>query len=119
MMGLMGKLFGNRPRPEELDDGSIDAAIADTKEKPLLLQFYSDTCPPCRVMSGIVRDLQSQLPDQIRVAKANVAFASEHAGAYAIQSVPTVLIFRHGRMMNKITGLVPLDQLQQRVKAYL
>jgi thioredoxin-like negative regulator of GroEL len=119
MMGLMSKLFGSRSRPEELDDGSIDAAIADTDEKPLLLQFYSDTCAPCRVMSGVMRDLQNQLPDQIRVAKANVAYATEHAGSYAIRSVPTVMIFRHGRMMNKITGLLPLDQLHQRVKAYL
>ncbi|MBC8477987.1 MAG: thioredoxin family protein [Candidatus Delongbacteria bacterium] len=119
-MGLLNKIFGgSTTRPEELDDSTIDAAIADSVEKPLLLQFYSDTCPPCRVMSGIVRELQKQLPEEIRVTKANVAYASQHAGAFAIQSVPTVLIFRNGRMVNRVTGLLPLDQLTAQVKAYV
>ncbi len=118
-MGLFSKLFNKGQRPEELDDSTIDAAIAATHEKPLLLQFFSDTCPPCRVMSGVVRELQQQMPDKITVARANVSYSVEHAGRFAIQSVPTVLIFRQGRMVNRITGLLPLDQLKARVQAYV
>jgi len=119
-MGILGKLFGGgKPKPAELDDTTLPAAVEVSREKPVLIQFYSVTCAPCRVMSGVVRELSGEMGDQAAFYKADVAYTPQHSAKFAIRSVPTVLIFSRGRLVNRIVGLQPLDDLRKRMQAYI
>lgn len=118
-MGILGKIFGGGSKPEELDDTTIERAIRKSHEKPVLIDFYSTTCAPCRVMSGLVMDLRKEMIDDAYFFKADVAFAPQHSMKFGVRSVPTVVIFRKGKAVNRQVGLATLDELRQRMKSYM
>jgi thioredoxin 1 len=79
--------------------------------KPVIVDFHAVWCAPCKMQSPILKEVANELGDKIRVIKIDVDQNSEIAGKYSIQSVPTLIIFKNGKIVWRQSGVVSKGQL--------
>lgn len=87
---------------QNIDRQSFEGLKAQSK--PLLIEFYKDGCAPCRAMLPIIDELASERND-IVVGKINVESEPELAAAFAVRSVPTIVVLQGGKLINRVSGL--------------
>ena len=75
-----------------------------------LVDFYADWCGPCKVMAPIIDEIADERPD-ITVGKVNVDENQELANQYRIMTIPTLIIFKNGTIVNQISGLRPKEDI--------
>ena len=88
-------------------------------EKLVIVDFWATWCGPCRMLSPILDQVEEEMPDQITVVKVNVDDADEVAARYRIMSIPTLLFFKNGEMVDKTVGAMPKPALVEKIKANL
>ena len=79
--------------------------------QPVLVDFWAPWCGPCRTIGPIVNELAKDFDGRAKVAKVNVDDAPALAQRFEIQGIPTILIFRDGRVVDQVTGVVPKREL--------
>ena len=72
-------------------------------DKPVLVDFYSDTCIPCKQMAGILGDIEDEHEDTVYIYKVNVNYDKALAEQYKVMSVPTVICFVNGEQKGKVS----------------
>ncbi|HNW90365.1 MAG TPA: thioredoxin [Bacteroidales bacterium] len=75
------------------------------KQKPTLVDFWADWCVPCRIQSPILEEIASEMKDKVTVAKINVEKFQALASRYGVRSIPTMLLFKNGRMVKQFVGV--------------
>lgn len=85
--------------------------------KLTIVDFYSDTCVPCKRMSPVLTALENQYQDDISVVKVNVAYEGELVEEYQIRSAPTFLFFRNGEVVDRLSGVRKKEELEQIIEA--
>jgi len=83
------------------------------EDKPVLVDFYADWCGPCKVVHPILEELKTKMNDEVIILKINVDKNAKMSAKYQIQSIPTLILFRNGKIKWRQSGVVPLKQLQQ------
>mgnify|MGYP002865978883 CR=1 FL=1 len=86
-------------------------------EKPVLVDFYADWCGPCKMMSPILDKLAVEWQDKLKVAKINVDDAPDLAQQYGIMSIPTLLFFKNGEVVDKRVGVVSKEEIVSIIKS--
>ncbi|MBQ8164562.1 MAG: thioredoxin family protein [Clostridia bacterium] len=84
-----------------------------------VVEFYSDSCVPCKRMSPVLAALEDRYQENIYVAKVNVAYENELAEEYNIGSTPTFLFFRNGGIVERFSGARKRDELEQIIESNL
>ncbi len=82
---------------------------------PVLLEFYSDSCIPCKRMSPILAELEEEHTD-IKVSKLNIKFGADTALKYNVMSSPTIVFFKDGEEVNRIKGVAKKADLEAIIK---
>ena len=95
--------------PVALEDANFYRYVNDS-DLPVLVDFWADWCPPCRLMAPVIDDLARRRSD-IRVAKVDTAKGALVAARFAIRSIPTVVVLLRGRELARMSGAVPVPQL--------
>ena len=100
----------------ELDDATFQDSI-NRGARPVLVDFWAPWCPPCRALAPTIEAIAEQFEGRADVAKLDIDRNPEAAAAYGIRSIPTVLIFRDGRLVDRITGLQPRARYERALEA--
>ena len=93
-----------------LDDTNFDSVIADSNT-PVLVDFYATWCGPCKKMEPILQTFASENSGRVTVGKLDVDLAPDIANRYNIRSLPTVLLFRDGKVAGQVTGIANVQKL--------
>ena len=88
-------------------------------EIPVLVEFYSDSCIPCKQMSPILVDIEDEYENQLKVVKVNGNFDAELAEQYSVMVSPTILFFKGGEEVERVRGLIKKPELEEIVKKYI
>jgi thioredoxin 1 len=100
----------------ELDDATFYDGI-NRGARPVLVDFWAPWCPPCRTLAPTIEAIAEQFDGRADVAKLDIEQNPETAAAHAIRSIPTVLIFRDGREVDRFVGLQPRDRYERALEA--
>ena len=87
--------------------------------KPVLVDFYADWCGPCKQMPPILKEVKSELKENVRIIKVNVDKNPAIATRYQIRSIPTIIIFKNGEPQWTGVGLHPANELTEVLKKHL
>ena len=101
-----------------LTEATFDETLATTDEL-LLVDFWAPWCGPCRALSPVLEALERDEAGRLRVAKVNVDEEPALAGRYQIQSIPTILFVKAGRVVDKVIGAVPRAMLDAKIQKAL
>ena len=80
-------------------------------EKKVLVDFYADWCGPCKMMSPVVDEIAKSCSDKVKVCKLNVDEAPDVASKYGVMSIPTLIFFENGNVVDTIVGLTSKAEL--------
>lgn len=86
-------------------------------EKPVLIDFHADWCGPCKAMAPIIRQLKSEMGDQVRIVKIDVDRNPAIAQQLQVQSIPTLMIFQRGELKWRAMGVQSLPVLKNQLSA--
>ena len=97
--------------------GNFDSIINDTR--PVIVDFHALWCGPCKVQSPILSDIASEFGERVRVIKIDVDQNPGLAGKYHIQGVPTVILFKNGKLVWRQSGVASKSQLIDILKQHI
>ncbi|MBC8266594.1 MAG: thioredoxin [Flavobacteriales bacterium] len=102
----------------EITDANFQEVVLNS-DKPVLVDFWATWCGPCRTVGPIVDQLATDLEGKAVVGKVNVDNNSETPQTYGIRSIPALLIFKNGEVVDKLVGAVPKNQLLEKLEAHM
>ncbi|MBZ4413649.1 thioredoxin [Myxococcus sp. XM-1-1-1] len=102
----------------ELGDARFHQEVLESKE-PVLVDFTATWCPPCRAIAPTVAALATEYRGRLKVAKLDVDANQETAQRYNIRSVPALLLFKDGQVVQQLLGAMPRAKLEQALLPHL
>ena len=102
----------------EITDENFQEVVLNS-DKPVLVDFWATWCGPCRTVGPIVDELATELEGRAVVGKVNVDSNYDTPLTYEIRSIPTLLIFKNGEIVDKLVGAVPKSQLLEKLEAQM
>lgn len=99
---------------QSITNDNFESEVLNSKI-PVLLEFYSDSCIPCKRMSPILAELEEEHTD-IKVSKLNIKFGADTARKYNVMSSPTIVFFKDGEEVNRIKGVAKKADLEAIIK---
>ena len=102
----------------EVTDGNFEDEVLKS-ELPVLVDFWAVWCAPCRMVAPIVEELSVEKEGKLKVAKMDVDQNSDTAMKFGIRSIPTLLIFKNGEVVDQIVGAVPKSMLESKIDKHI
>lgn len=104
-------------RPVDVNDATFNGIIQ--KNPLVVIDCWAAWCGPCRIVGPIIEELARDYAGKILFGKLNVDENKEVAIMYQIMSIPTMLVFRNGKMVDRIVGAMPRQMLESRITRHL
>jgi thioredoxin 2 len=116
--GRCGTSLSAVPEPFPVTDATF-ASEVELSPLPVLLDAWAPWCGPCRMIAPILQDLAVEMAGRVRVAKLNVDENPLTASRFRIQSIPSLLVFRGGREVDRLVGVQPKAEITRRLDRVL
>ena len=102
----------------EITDDNFDTEVKNS-DVPVLIDFWAVWCGPCKMIAPIVEELAGEYDGKAKIGKLDVDNNQKVAMQFGIRSIPTLLIFKGGEMVDQIVGAVPKAHIEEKLKAQL
>ncbi len=99
-------------------DQTFNSEVLESSQ-PVLVDLWADWCGPCKAIAPILDELESDFDGRLKVAKVNVDSNQQTAQQLGVRSIPALLLFRHGKVVESAVGLQPKAALAALVEPYL
>ncbi len=103
--------------PIEITDSNFNEILKT--DKPVLVDFWAEWCGPCKMIGPIVKELAAEYDGKAVIGKLNVDDNPQSAAQFGIRSIPTLLVFKNGEIVDKQIGAVPKAVLAGKLEAQL
>jgi thioredoxin 1 len=100
----------------EFDDKNFDSEVLQA-DGPVLVDFWAPWCGPCRQIAPVIEQLAGENSGTIKIGKLNVDNAPNSAQSYGVSSIPTLMIFKDGEVVERFVGVQPKSRLQEAINA--
>ena len=101
----------------QLTDASFNNDVLKS-EQPVLVDFWAEWCMPCRFVGPVVEAVAKDYTGRIKVGKVNVDDNPNIASQYGINSIPTLMLFKGGKMVDSVVGAVPKEQIVKMINKH-
>ena len=102
----------------EITDSSFQEVVLQS-DKPVLVDFWAPWCGPCRMLSPVIEQLHNEFEGKAVIGKVNVDDNQQIAVEYGIRSIPTLLFFKNGELVDRLTGVSPKEVIAEKLSAHL
>lgn len=102
-------------KPFVVTDQTFEQEVMQTKGRPVLVDCWAPWCGPCRMISPTLDQLAAESEGRYRVAKLNVDENPQISASFRIASIPTLLIFKDGQLVDRIVGVQPKQAIAERL----
>ena len=99
-------------------DSNFESEVINS-DLPVLIDLYADWCGPCKMIAPIVEQLANEYAGKVKIGKLDVDKNGVTAQRYRVMSIPTLLVFKGGKVVDTIVGAVPKSHLEAKLKAVL
>jgi len=86
---------------------------------PVLVDFWAEWCMPCKMVSPAVDEISSENSGKVKVCKLNVDEGQRTASGYGVMSIPTLALFKQGKLVDKVVGVLPKPEIMSMVSPHL
>jgi thioredoxin 1 len=100
----------------ELTDSNFDTEVLQSGE-PVLVDFWAPWCGPCRAIAPVIEQLATEYQGSVKFGKLNIDDSPSAAGNYGVSSIPTLMIFKGGEVVDRLVGVQPKGRLQAALDA--
>jgi thioredoxin 1 len=105
-------------KPVIVDDSTFQAEVLNA-DKPVLVDYWAIWCGPCKMIAPILEELAAEYDGKLKVAKLDVDANPKTAMQYGIRSIPTLMIFKGGQVVEQLVGAVPKRTLIEKIMPHL
>ena len=106
-------------KPLIVTDATFQSAVLDSNERLILVDAWAPWCGPCRMVGPIMEQLAAEAKGRYVIAKLNVDENPRTASRYQIQSIPTMLVFKNGNLVDRIVGAQPKPAIAARLLSHV
>jgi thioredoxin 1 len=100
--------------PLEVTDANFKDEVLNSNI-PVMVDFWAEWCGPCKMIAPTVAELATEYEGRFKITKLDVDVNYQTAGFYNVRSIPTLLIFKNGKVVDQIVGAVPKQRLKEKL----
>jgi thioredoxin 1 len=100
----------------EISDSQFDSEVLKSNV-PVLVDFWAPWCGPCRMLTPVIEELAGENAGSAKIVKVNIDDSPNVAGSYGVSSIPTVMVFKGGDVVDRFVGVQPKSKLQAAIDA--
>jgi thioredoxin 1 len=102
----------------DVNDATFDQEVLKS-EQPVLVDFWAVWCGPCKAIAPIVDGVAAAFAGKLKVAKVNIDQNGAAPSRFGVQSIPTLLFFKDGKVVDQVVGYRPQNEIEEKVKRLL
>jgi thioredoxin 1 len=105
-------------KPIEVTDSTFDQVVLQAT-KPTVVDFWAVWCGPCKMIAPVLEEIAAEYDSRLQIAKLDVDHNNESAMKYGVMSIPTLILFKDGKLVERVIGFMPKQKLLDKLTPHL
>lgn len=115
---LVDRNGGIMANTEKITDDTFESEVINA-QGTVLVDFWAEWCRPCLALGPKLEELASEMADQVKIKKINIDENRESAAKYGVRSIPTMILFKNGQVVEQLVGNLPKEDIQSKISAHV